>query len=129
MTSGPTLRAIEESAMTTLTIDVADLATVKASMKAAFRGVPQGCTYSFLSEEQLLTTLNANRWAILKALTGAGPLGVRALARRVGRDLKGVHTDAQVLVNCGLIDKTSEGKLSLPYDTVRLELIVRAAAA
>jgi len=28
-----------------------------------------------------------------------------------------------------LIDKTSEGKLSLPYDTVRLELIVRAAAA
>ena len=68
--------------MTTLTIDVADLATVKASMKAAFRGVPQDCTYSFASEEQLLTTLNANRWAILKALTGAGPLGVRALARR-----------------------------------------------
>jgi len=30
--------------------------------------------------------LNPNRWAILKALTGAGPLGVRELARRVGRD-------------------------------------------
>lgn len=115
--------------MTTLTIDVADLKTVKASMKAAFRGVPQGCSFSFPNEAQLLATLNANRWAILKVLTGAGPLGVRELARRVGRDVKGVHTDAQALVNCGLIDKTDAGKLSLPYDEVRLELIVRAAAA
>ena len=115
--------------MTMLTIDVADLETMKASMKAAFRGVPQGCIYSFSSEEHLLATLNANRWAILKALTGAGPLGVRELAERLGRDVKGVHSDAQVLVNCGLIDKTNESKLSLPYDEVRLELIVRAAAA
>ncbi len=114
--------------MTTLTINVADLETLKASMTAAFRGVPQGCSYSFPSEEQLLATLNANRWAILKALTGAGPLGVRELARRIGRDVKGVHTDTQALVNCGLIDKTDKGKLSLPYDEIHLEMIVRAAA-
>lgn len=115
--------------MTTLTIDVADLDAVKAGMKAAFRGEPQGCTYSFSNAAQLLSTLSANRWAILNAMTGAGPLGVRELARRVGRDVKGVHTDAQVLVNCGLVDKTADGKLSLPYDEVRLELVVRAAAA
>ncbi|NEV60667.1 transcriptional regulator [Thiorhodococcus minor] len=114
--------------MTTLTIDVADLDSVKDSMKAAFRGEPQGCSYSFRSEERLLSILTANRWAILKALTGAGPLGVRELARRVGRDVKGVHTDTQLLANCGLIDKTEDGKLHLPYDEVRVQLVAKAAA-
>ena len=71
--------------MTTLTIDVADLETVKASMKAAFRGVPQGCRYSFPSEERLLEMLNPNRWTILKALTGADTLGVRELTRRISQ--------------------------------------------
>lgn len=115
--------------MTTLTIEVASLDEAKATLKAAFRGAPQGCSYTFQTASDLLTTLSANRWAILKALTGAGPLGVRELARRVGRDVKGVHTDTQALVNYGLIDKTSDGKLSLPYDEVCLELVVRAAAA
>ena len=114
--------------MTTLIIDVADIESVKASMKAAFRGEPQGCRYSFRSEERLLSTLNPNRWAILCALTGAGPLGVREVARRVGRDIKGVHSDVQLLLTCGLIDKTPDGKLHFPYDAVRVELAFKAAA-
>ena len=113
----------------TLIIGVEDLESFKASIDAAFRGEPQGCRYAFHSEERLLATINPNRWAILKALTGAGPLGVRELARRVGRDVKGVHTDANTLALCGLIDKTAEGKLHLPYDEVRLELATRAQAA
>jgi predicted transcriptional regulator len=114
--------------MTMLTIGVADLETIKERTRAAFRGESQGCTYTFLTEADLLTTLNANRWAIIKALTGAGALGVRELARRLGRDVKGAHTDAQVLVRCGLIDKGDDGKLHLPYDAVRLELVCKAAA-
>jgi len=115
--------------MSTLIIDVASIEDIKTSMQAAFRGEPQGCSYSFQNETDLLTTLNANRWAILKALTGAGPLGVRELARRVGRDVKGVHTDTRLLSQCGLIDKTDDGKLHLPYDEVRLELVAKAHAA
>jgi predicted transcriptional regulator len=114
--------------VTTLIIDVATPEHVKDSMRAAFRGEPQGCRYSFRSEERLLATLNPNRWAIIKALTGAGPLGVRELARRVGRDVKGVHTDAQALSTCGLIDRVEDGKLLLPYDEVKVELSCRAAA-
>ncbi|MEY6432601.1 transcriptional regulator [Thioalkalicoccus limnaeus] len=114
--------------MTTLTIDVADLETVKASVKAAFRGELQGCRYSFRTEERLLATLSPNRWAILCALTGAGPLGAREVARRVERDIKGVHSDLQVLLTCGLIDKTPEGRLSFPYDAVQVELGHRAVA-
>jgi predicted transcriptional regulator len=52
---------------------------------------------------------------------------VRELARRVGRDVKGVHTDARALLLAGLIDKTEDGKLSFPYDAVRVEFVLKAA--
>jgi len=113
--------------MTTVTIEVSDIETTKRRTKAAFRGEPQGCFITFLSHEELWATLTANRWSILKALTGAGPLGVRELSRRVGRDVKGVHTDAQALVSAGVIEKTDDGKLVFPYDEVRLELVLKAA--
>jgi predicted transcriptional regulator len=113
--------------MTRVTIEVADVETTRARTKAAFRGEPQGCFITFLSHEDLWSTLTANRWAILKALTGAGPLGVRELARRVGRDVKGVHNDTRALVAAGVIDKAEDGKLLFPYDEVRLELVLKAA--
>lgn len=111
-----------------LMIDVASVDDAKVRMKAAFRGKAAASPrYSFLTREDLLRTLSANRWSLIEALTGAGPLGVRELARRVSRDVKGVHTDAQALVLCGLIDKTADGKLSFPYDAVRVDFMVKAA--
>lgn len=65
--------------------------------------------------------------AIAKAMTGAGAVGVRELARRVGRDVKGVHTDAQALMSAGVVERTDDGKLLFPYDEVRLELVLKAA--
>lgn len=114
--------------MTTLTIDVASVEDTKRAMKAAFRGVASDPRYSFQTREDLLRTLNPNRWRLLEALVGAGPLGVRELARRADRDVKGVHTDAQALVLCGLVDKMEDGKLSFPYDAVHVDFLMKAAA-
>jgi predicted transcriptional regulator len=115
--------------MTTLVIDVADLECVKASMKAAFRGEPQGCRYSFSSAERLLETINPNRWNILKALAGSsGPISVREVALCVGRDIEDVQNDAKLLIGCGLIDRTPDGKLLFPYEAVHLEMDLKAAA-
>ncbi|WPL15568.1 putative transcriptional regulator [Thiorhodovibrio winogradskyi] len=113
--------------MTTLRIDVAGFDAVKASMQSAFRGEPQGCAYTFPDEGTLLSTLTPPRWAIVRALTGAGPLEPRELARRLHSDADTVQADARALVNCGLIDRTAEGQLHLPYDEVRLELVAKAA--
>ncbi|MCL1861855.1 MAG: transcriptional regulator [Proteobacteria bacterium] len=111
-----------------LTIDVATLDEVKERMKAAFKGKPDDTPrYTFTSRESLLDTLTARRWALIEALTGAGPTGVRELARRVSRDIKGVHTDAQVLVLCGLVNKAADGKLHFPYNAVRVEFMAKAA--
>ena len=113
--------------MTSVSIDVSDLETTRERMKAAFRGEAQGCFITFPPHEDLWTTLTANRWAILKAMTGAGPLGVRELARRLGSHVKGVRNDAQALVACGVIEKTEDANLLFPYDEVCLELRLKAA--
>ena len=115
---------------TILTIGVATVAEVKARMKAATRGARNATPrFTFTSSEDLLRTLNANRWRMLTTLAGAGPLGVRELARRVDRDVKGVHTDAAALVDCGLLEKTETGALLFPSLGVHVEFEARARAA
>ncbi len=115
--------------MRSLTIDVCDLETTKKRMLDALTDhAESSAVLSFPSSELLFTVLTARRWPLLKALTGAGPVGVRELARRLGRDVKGTHTDAQALVAAGVIDKLPDGKLHFPYDEVRLELTWKAAA-
>jgi predicted transcriptional regulator len=120
--------ACEGKTMSTLIIDVSDLDTVKARLEGAFRGEPQAPRYSFRSEERLLSTLTPNRWALIKALTGAEPLSGPELAHHVGRELPEVLSDAERLVQCGLIDNTADGQFHLPYDKVRVELVCQAAA-
>ena len=115
--------------MTLLTIEVATAEQADARFMRAMTGEPVGNFLSFPSEELLFTVLTARRWTLLRALTGAGPLGVRELARRVGRDVKGTHTDAQALVKAGVIDKLPDGKLHFPYDEVRLALVMTSQAA
>ena len=52
---------------------------------------------------------------------------VREVARRVGRDVKAVHSDITALINCGMIDRTEEG-ISFPYDRIHLDVDIEAAA-
>lgn len=115
--------------MKTLRIEVASDEEFNARIvQACERGEPQPPGYFFDTEEALLDTLNSNRWAILKALIGAGPLGVRELARRVGCDVRAVHADAQRLASIGLIEKTEMGQLHFPYEAVDVHLGWYAAA-
>ena len=115
--------------METLIIEVASEEDTLAQDIAAIQSAqPQPPRYLFDSEEALLDTLTSNRFAILKALCGAGPIGVRELARRVGRDVSAVHADADRLALIGLIDKTESGDLHFPYVGVHLELDWRSAA-
>lgn len=109
-----------------LIIDVASIEDVKARTLAAFRGeAATSARHSFISHDLLLRTLTPGRWKLIETLTGSEPLGLRELARRAGRDVKGVHTDAQALVSCGLIDRTDDAKYSFPYDEVDVHFAVK----
>lgn len=82
---------------------------------------------SFATPELLWKVLTAKRWELLKALCGAGPVTVREAARRVNRDVKGVHNDLTALRMAGVIDRTESGQVEFPYETVKVEFMLKAA--
>jgi predicted transcriptional regulator len=82
---------------------------------------------SFSSPELLWKVLTAKRWELLKALCGAGPVTVREAARRVGRDIKAVHTDLTALLAAGVLTRTAAGRIAFPYEAVKVEFLLQAA--
>ncbi|TWH76267.1 putative transcriptional regulator [Azomonas agilis] len=114
--------------MTTVKICLATPEEADASILEALEtGVPQESVISFPSIDLLWKTFTPKRWEVIRAMTGTGPMALRELARRLGRDVKGVHTDAQLLLNCGVLEKTPDGQLEFPYDAVHVDFMVRAA--
>jgi predicted transcriptional regulator len=83
---------------------------------------------SFVSWELFHKILAPNRVAVIQAMTGAGPLSIREVARRVGRDFKGVHTDVTALIANGILERTDDGKVVFPYDNIRVEFDLPSAA-
>lgn len=114
--------------MKTVTIGVASRAEVSARFLHAWKtGETQDARINFETQELLWKVLTAKRWAILRVMTGAGPMSLREAARRVGRDVKAVHGDVHALLNAGLLQKTAEGKIVFPYDAVHVDFLLKAA--
>jgi len=69
----------------------------------------------------LLKALTPTRWQLLERLAAEGPCSVYALAKRLQRDYKNVHTDVVQLVALGLIERR-EARIAVTWDAVRAEL-------
>ena len=82
---------------------------------------------SFESPGELWRVLAPKRLEIVRAMTGAGPLTIREVARRVGRDFKAVHSDVTMLANTGVVQRTDSGAVEFPYDRVHVEFDIMAA--
>ncbi|MCB8875536.1 HVO_A0114 family putative DNA-binding protein [Acidisoma silvae] len=109
-----------DSKLKSVTLSVSSRDAVNQRLAAAFAGENQGAHISFPTVELLWQTLTTKRWEILQAMTGAGVLSIREVARRVGRDVKAVHGDVTALVLAGVIDRTAAGVV-FPYDAVHVE--------
>lgn len=94
--------------MKTVTLDVRSPSEAMAGFSQAWNTGKASKTdrISFASPELLWKVLTAQRWELLKALCGAGPVTVRGAARRVGRDVKAVHTDLSALLSAGVLSPT-----------------------
>ena len=88
----------------------------------------QGEVLNFESAGAFFGQLTERRWALLHALQGQGEMAVRELARRVGRDMKRVHEDVQVLGALGLVERTEHGGVVCPFTAVHIDMEIRAAA-
>jgi predicted transcriptional regulator len=96
--------------------------------EAAWNRVAEGRKISplrVLSLEDLpafLKTITPARWDLLKTLKEEGTVSIYALAKRLRRDYKNVHTDVTDLVELGLIEKTGKAEIGVSWDVVRAEL-------
>lgn len=115
--------------MKTVTLDVrtpseamADFAHVWKTGKAE-----KSARISFATPELLWKVLTAKRWELLKAMCGAGPISIREAARRLGRDVKAVHSDITALLNAGVLDRVEDGRVIFPFEAVKVESLLHAA--
>jgi predicted transcriptional regulator len=113
--------------MSTDTIGINSTDDIKASMRRAFGGKTQGAFISFPSVELLWKVITPRRWEMLRVMAGSGPLAIRAIARRMARDVKTVHGDVQALLRAGVLDRTEDGQVLFPYDEVHVDFVLKAA--
>ena len=120
-------KASPTATMKTVTLEVASREDVTRRALEAFKGRKQRARISFATPELLWKVLTAKRWEVLKAMAGQGPLAIREVARRVGRDVKAVHGDVHALMNAGRLERSETSRVAFPFDAIRVEFTLRAA--
>jgi predicted transcriptional regulator len=113
--------------MRTVTLGVSSREEMNQRFLRAFEAKPQGTFISFESPALIFKVLTGKRWELLNMMTGAGPMAIREAARRLGRDVKSVHSDVHKLLNAGILQKTDDGRIEFPFDSVRVEFTLKAA--
>jgi predicted transcriptional regulator len=98
-------------------------------LKAAKTGSYQGEHFAYESPAALFREIIPKRWELLARLQQTGALAVRALARDLGRDVRRVHDDVTALIEVGLIEKTVDGKVCVPFKEIRIDSVLKSAAA
>ncbi len=113
--------------MRTVTLGISSRQKTNDRFLKAFEDEFQGEFISFTSPALLFKTLSGNRWELLKTMTGAGPISIRAAARRLDRDVKAVHGDVQMLLSAGILQKTDDGRIEFPFDAIHVDFMLQAA--
>jgi len=100
------------------------LARVADTMYAIERGESPEPRFDlgFETLPQLLAVFTPKRWELLNALGESGPTSILALARRLGRDYKNVHTDVGVLLEWCVIEKNARGQIIAPFSEIAMDV-------
>lgn len=92
----------------------------RQQLVSARRGKSPDFRLSFESARSLFTELTPARVDLLDTLRRVGPCSVYALAKAAERNYSNVHTDVARLEELGLIERTDEGTISVPYEAVEI---------
>jgi predicted transcriptional regulator len=97
-------------------------------VKAWRSGKSTGDVLTFESPAALFRVLTPKRWELIECLQSLGPSSVRGLARKLERDVKRVHEDVVELMQYGLITRTDDGRVHVPYDVIHADFDLRSVA-
>lgn len=106
-------------------------ALARNQLKAAETDPLFGADYhlSFESARALFSELTPARIDLLESLRQCGPCSVYALAKTVARNYSNVHTDVGKLEEHGLVQRTPEDAVFVPFESVEIHLDLFKKAA
>ena len=113
--------------MRTLTLAVSSREETNRRFLQAFEGKPQGNLLTFESPSLLFTLLTAERWELLKMMTGAGAITVREATKKVEKGIRVVQNDVEALLQAGILQKNGSDGLEFPFDAVHVDFMLKAA--
>lgn len=117
---------------TTLQVHVGSLEQMGARFAGAWKRAEAGALktperhITFPGLPALLSVLTPKRWELLRDLRTSGPTSVRALALRLKRDYKRVHSDVNALESSGLIERDESRRVCVAWDAVDASLSLAA---
>lgn len=122
---------MDETISRTLTVSVSSMEEAFHRALAAAERIDAGGEYqgeyrSFETLPQLFEVFTSRRWTLLYELKRLGPSTLRGLARALGRDVKRVHEDADILLKEGIIERNEDKKLFVPFAEIKIEATLTA---
>ncbi len=93
---------------------------VAQQVASARRGRAPDYRLSFESARSLFAELTPARLDLLDTLRRTGACSVYALAKAAERNYSNVHTDVARLEELGLIERSDDGTVSVPFDSVEI---------
>lgn len=94
--------------------------SARSQLAASRRGVSPDFTLSFESARMLFAELTPARLDLLDTLRRVGPCSVYALAKAAERNDSNVHTDVARLEELGLVERTEDAQVSVPFESVQI---------
>lgn len=94
--------------------------TARQQLATSRQGQATDFRLSFGSTRSLFADLTPARIELLDTLRRIGPCSVYALAKSAERNYSNVHTDVARLELLGLIERTEEGAVYVPYESVEI---------
>lgn len=95
-------------------------AAAAEQIAASHRGKSPDYRLSFESARSLFSELTPARLDLMDSLRRVGPCSVNTLAKAVDRNYSNVHTDVARLEDLGLIARSDEGEVLVPFESVEI---------
>jgi len=92
----------------------------RRQLAASRHGSSPDLHLSFESARTLFAELTPARLDLLDTLRRVGPCSVYALAKASERNYSNVHTDIARLEELGLVERSGEAAVSVPFDAVEI---------
>ena len=94
--------------------------TTAQQLATARQGRTPDFRLSFESARSLFAELTPARLDLLDTLRRTGPCSVYALAKAAERNYSNVHTDVARLEELGLVERSEDAAISVPFEAIEI---------